>query len=199
MLLKSGESTEDAWSFLLEGWRHDSPSKSIILQQQTGPPQKHSRKWRSSVPAAPIGWPALFLMSFSPRRKSPTVGSDILFHFVLLSVMCRVGAWRSKSEWREEGVGDHDVFGVVQRRESWGRTRGWSLMRVATWIFLLRVFFFGEGACSCVLEMILLSLAVHCTIPPFCLFRRGVDLSQSPLKWESIHKNPFSSFSLFLE
>ena len=59
--------------------------------------------------------------------------------------------------------------------------------------------FFGEGACSCVLEMILLSLAVHRTIPPFCLFRRGVDLSQSPLKWESIHKNPFSSFSLFLE
>jgi hypothetical protein len=45
-------------------------------------------------------------MSFPPRRKSPTVGSDILFHFVSLSSMRRVGAWKSKSEWREEGVGD---------------------------------------------------------------------------------------------
>jgi len=83
---------------------------------------KNSRKWRSSVPADPIGRPALFWMSFPPRRKSLAVGSDILFRFVWLSSMCRVGGWRSKSEcWREEGVGqargDHDVLCCSTKRE----------------------------------------------------------------------------------
>ena len=35
--------------------------------------------------------------------------------------MCRVGGWRSKSEWREEGVrragGDHDVLCCSTKRE----------------------------------------------------------------------------------
>jgi len=87
------------------------------------PTPKYSRKWQSSVPTDPIGQPALFWMSFPPKRKSLAVGSDILFYLVLLSSMCRVGGWRSKSEWREEGMGtgDHNVLCCPAKRE----LKGW--------------------------------------------------------------------------
>jgi hypothetical protein len=90
----------------------------------------------------------LFWMSFPPRRKSPTVGSDILFRFVSLSSMSRVGAWKSKSEWREEGVGDQPRCLLLSRRErSWGRARE---VVATTWIFCLPVFFLSRslfGSC----------------------------------------------------
>ena len=71
--------------------------------------------------------------------------------------------------------------------------------------FLSSGIFFEYGRSlfgSCVMfKMIPLSLDSSTTlrtIPPFRLFRRGVDLSRSPLKWESIPKTTFSSFFSFL-
>ena len=89
-----------------------------------GPVPKKSQKWQSSVPADPIGQPALFWMSFPSRRKSLAIILDILFCFVSPSSMCRVGGWRSKSKWREEGVGDQDDFVVWQREIELMRGRG---------------------------------------------------------------------------
>ncbi len=89
-----------------------------------GPIPKNSQKWQSSVPADQIGQPALFWMSFPSRRKSLAISLDILFCFVLPLSMCRVGGWRSKSEWREEGVGDQDDFVVRQRERESTRGRG---------------------------------------------------------------------------
>ncbi len=81
-----------------------------------GPIPKNSRKWRSSFPGDPIGQPALFWMSSPTRRKSGHwVSHPLLFCFALINVKGR-DRWRSKSKWREEGVGDHNDF-VVRQRE----------------------------------------------------------------------------------
>ena len=136
-----------------------------------GPAPKNSRKWRSSVPADPIGRPALFWMSFPPRRKSPTVGSDILFRFVSLSSMSRVGAWKSKSELREEGVGDQPrcLLLSTKREELRACARGWWPRGFSVFVF----FFRGSLFRSCVMyskdSFIASSRYVHCghtSFPP---------------------------------
>ncbi len=132
------EQTAACHGYAFKKWRFHrrcliSPSGGMMLYSTVkihnfattnGPVPKKSRKWRSSVPADPIGQPALFWMSFPSRRKSLAISLDILFHFVLPSSMCRVGGWRSKSEWREEGVGDQVDFVVRQRERESTKGRG---------------------------------------------------------------------------
>jgi hypothetical protein len=66
-------------------------------------------------------------MSFPSRRKSLAISLDILFHFVLPSSMCRVGGWRSKSEWREEGIGGSGCFCCSAKRERVDKREGSSM------------------------------------------------------------------------
>ena len=58
----------------------------------------------------PIGRPALFWMSFPTSIKSLATRLDILFLFVSLSSMLRVGGVEEQEGWREdmeEWVGDN--------------------------------------------------------------------------------------------
>ncbi len=71
-----------------------------------GPIPKNSRKWHFSVPADPIALPALFWMSFSPRRKYLAVGLVILFRlFELPSSMWR-GGWEEHEQVERGGGRD---------------------------------------------------------------------------------------------
>ncbi len=111
------EQTADCLGYAFRKWRVQKrcfiyPSggmrswSAIIIQNfetADGPVPKSSRKWHSSVLADLIALPALFWMSFPPRKKSLAIGLVILF-CLYHPLPCEGVDGRSTSEWREEGA-----------------------------------------------------------------------------------------------